>query len=270
MLEFYASNFAALSHLMVRALELIGHWPTEPERQSLAVDTLRETIEPWEGFLQSLPMSDSLRFDLDQITDDVAEFTGAGGFSERLGTILQTRLTAFQMHVLIELKAPLFLMIRKERREFYEQNQPPFGVVANGRFPLATLDTVAAARCIALEEWTASVFHLMRVLEHGLRAFAAELRVPMAETLELENWKNVIDQIEAEIRKLEPNPKSPEKSELTRAYSEMASHFRYFKDAWRNHLSHARSTYDERQALEVYENVRSFMGEMGARLAGAA
>ncbi|OGG52082.1 MAG: hypothetical protein A3F84_25875 [Candidatus Handelsmanbacteria bacterium RIFCSPLOWO2_12_FULL_64_10] len=268
MLKFVASQYAGLTILMPRAVALINDWPSDRALQEERLSALTLTVEGFGTFLRDLPVSDSLRFDLDRIQEDIAKFQGDGWTSQ--GTRLKTRLEDFQTHLLIELQSPLFLMVSKERREFYEQNEPPFGEEAAGRFAAASTDTMAAARCIALEEWTACVFHLMRVLEYGLRAFATELSIPMAATLELESWKKVLDQIDAEIRKLEALPRSAEKAELTHAYSEMASHFRYFKDAWRNHVMHARSTYDERQALEIYQNVRSFMGEIADRLAAAA
>ena len=34
-------------------------------------------------------------------------------------------------------------------------------------------------------------------------------------------------------------------------YSETATQFRYFKNAWRNHVSHSNATYDEAQAEKI-------------------
>lgn len=87
----------------------------------------------------------------------------------------------------------------------------------------------------------------------------------MTVSLELENWKNIIDQIQKEIRKLEQLPKSPVKSETLQFYSEAASNFSHFKNAWRNHVSHSRATYDERQALTVWSHVRSFMENLATK-----
>jgi hypothetical protein len=42
-------------------------------------------------------------------------------------------------------------------------------------------------------------------------------------------------------------------------YSDAASQFRHFKDAWRNHVSHGREHYDQRDAEKVLTNVREFM-----------
>src|SRR5207302_260994 len=122
-------------------------------------------------------------------------------------------------------------------------------------FPEAVQDIAAASRCLALDEGTACVFHAMRVLEHGLRVMAMNVGLP-PDAMTHENWKVVIDQIEKKVREIEGLPKSPGKAEKLRVVSEACSQFRYFKDAWRNHVSHSRATYDVREADSVFNHVR--------------
>jgi hypothetical protein len=50
-------------------------------------------------------------------------------------------------------------MIPAERRHLHEQRRPAFGDAVASVFPGATDDIADAARCIALDEWTAAVFH---------------------------------------------------------------------------------------------------------------
>jgi len=149
----------------------------------------------------------------------------------------------FHANVTVELAASWFLMVPAPKRELYEQRAVPFGDGVAQAFPDAARDIAAASRCLALDEWTACVFHLMRALEHGLHKTADSVGLP-PEAMALENWKNVIDQIEKKIRAIESEPKTPEKSERIRFLSQAAAQFRYFKDAWRNHVSHSRITYD--------------------------
>jgi hypothetical protein len=52
-----------------------------------------------------------------------------------------------------------------------------------------------------------------------------------------------------------------------RFYAEAAKEFFYFKDGWRNYVSHRGQPYDEHQALIVLDHVRAFMNHLGARLA---
>ena len=86
-------------------------------------------------------------------------------------------------------------------------------------FPDAVDEIAAASRCLALDEWTTCVFHAMRVLERALRRFAAELNIPMSIAYE-ENWSNIIDMIEKEIRVAQNAQRSPTTAETLRFYSD--------------------------------------------------
>ena len=48
-------------------------------------------------------------------------------------------------------------------------------------------------------------------------------------------------------------------------YSEAASHFFYIKEAWRNHVSHSRTDYDDTEATRVVARVRDFMTALAGR-----
>ncbi|MFZ3324412.1 MAG: hypothetical protein WA231_00320, partial [Methylocella sp.] len=130
-------------------------------------------------------------------------------------------------------------------------------------FPSADKDIIAGVDLWALDHSTASVFHFMRVLEHGLRALTTDVGVKF----DIQNWQNVIDEIEAEIRKLGKTlPRGAAKSDRLQFLSEAAKEFVYFKDGWRNYASHNRVAYDEHQARSVLEHVRSFMNGLAAKL----
>lgn len=130
-------------------------------------------------------------------------------------------------------------------------------------FPSAGRDIQAGVDLWALGHSTASVFQFMRVLEHGLKALAADVSKPF----DVQNWQNIIDQIESEIRILGKTlPAGTSKSERLRFLSEAAKEFVYFKDGWRNYVSHARGVYDDHQARSSMEHVKAFMTTISARL----
>jgi hypothetical protein len=131
-------------------------------------------------------------------------------------------------------------------------------------FPSSQTDVFAGVDLWALGHATASIFHFMRVLEHGLRALAQDV----GKTFDVQNWQNIIDQIESEIRQLGKTLSSGiEKTERLQFLSEAAKEFVYFKDGWRNYVSHGRGIYDEHQARSVMEHVRAFMTTLSSRLA---
>jgi hypothetical protein len=117
---------------------------------------------------------------------------------------------------------------------------------------------------LAVEANISAVYQGMMVLEKGLESLANALNVPYG----TDHWAMVIQNIESEISKQEKKlPKGTEKSDTLKFYSQAAIEFRYFKDAWRNHVAHARADYDGHQALSIISHVRDFMTQLSTQLA---
>ncbi|NOT41629.1 MAG: hypothetical protein HOP13_14155 [Alphaproteobacteria bacterium] len=133
-------------------------------------------------------------------------------------------------------------------------------------FPSTQLDVFCATDCYALQHNTASVFHCMRILEIGLKALAASVGL----TFDVQQWKNIIDLIEVEIDKIRengiPGMGKAAKDARLQFLSEAAKEFSYFKDGWRNYVSHNKLSYDEHQALGTLEHVRAFMNQLSKHL----
>ena len=105
--------------------------------------------------------------------------------------------------------------------------------------------------------------HLMRVLETGLSVFAAKFSVPADHA----NWQNIIERVEKAIRGMGTDPaKAPDWKDQQEWFSQAASHFMLFKDAWRNYTAHARGKYTEEEALIIFGSVRAFMQKLATRL----
>jgi hypothetical protein len=162
-------------------------------------------------------------------------------------------------------KEQLIYRYRREQAEIVMDWQNRWRSVL-GKFPSAQTDILAAIDLWALGHSTASVFHFMRVLEHGLRALANNL----GKSFDVQNWQNIIDQIEAEIRAQGKTlPAGARKSARLQFLSEAAKEFVYFKDGWRNYVSHSRGIYDAHQARSVLEHVKAFMTTLAAHLGEA-
>lgn len=172
-----------------------------------------------------------------------------------------------------ELREAAFTDLRKRKflrledtAEFAYEKAELFGPEVAEHFRKAAYDIQKAGSCYATGCYTACVFHLMRVLEHGLRALAKRLKVPFPKTFELKTWDRLIGDIEKEIQKVVLKPKTPQRSKDLEFYNSAAAQFRYFKDGWRNHVMHTRSVYDEHQAMSVMIHVREFMQHLATRL----
>ena len=130
------------------------------------------------------------------------------------------------------------------------------------RFPSTWWELDMAVHCYRMEAYTAATFHSMRAVELVLIKVAESLSVPCG----FDQWQVVIEGIEAKIKDLSQLPKGQQKAEQQEFYSVLAKEFRYFKDAWRNHVSHSRTTYDGSKAKEVCSHVLSFVEHAGDRL----
>jgi len=147
-----------------------------------------------------------------------------------------------------------FFFILSDDKKKYFQKDDLFGVEVTQAFPSCGDNIRNAGSCYALEQWDASVFHLMTILGRGLDAMAAKFGVPFQNT----TWHTVIEQIEAKVRRMDSSF-GPDWKEQQKFFSQAASQFMFLKDAWRNHVMHGRDVYDEGKALSIFTHVRSVM-----------
>jgi len=177
----------------------------------------------------------------------------------------KVRLHDFAEDLLAALNEELCLHVPPDKRGFYDAGSNAFGSGVTDSFPDAAADIFGAARCLALDQHTASVFHCMRVLGHGLRRLADRFEVPW----EAATWHRVISDIEAKINVLRNADRTSAVRKDVAACSEAASQFRYFKDAWRNYVAHEGPTYDADEAQIIFIHTRDFMRAI-AKLVGPA
>jgi HEPN domain-containing protein len=166
-----------------------------------------------------------------------------------------------------------FLMIPASEARYFN-NKQPFGETVHGSFPSSRHDVRESWNCFALGRYTACVFHSMRVLEKGLHALVHDLNnnhsagIVFSETVEEANWGNIISEIQLALE----NPKRtkrlnpiPDKGRMG-FYSRASLEFEYFKNAWRDDVSHSRKSYDESSARSVMNHVEAFMRILAERL----
>jgi len=185
---------------------------------------------------------------------------------EALGTnpkcgILRGRATELRARIEDELLSVSLLQIPAQKKGLYE-NLDLFGEEVSQNFPSAVTDIEEAGKCLATDRHTAGVFHLMRVLERGLSVLAAEFGVPADHA----NWQNIINQIEKKINQIDESTHGATWKDDQQFYSESAAQFRLFKNAWRNHVSHAKAVYTEEKAQQIFDAVKAFMQHIAGRL----
>lgn len=215
---------------------------------SLDYDKISAQFSDIKKELADVKLSRVLRTQIDNIERLIAQQSD--------GTTLKTSIRILQDSIVVELTSSWFLRIPEEKRLYFEQPTPAFGHEVNNVFPAAGIDISAASRCFALDEWTACVFHLMRVLELGLRTLNNRLGLPDPTH---EEWRIIIDGIIQKVKELRQEPKTPQRDKDIQYYSEAMTSFSLFKDAWRNYVVHAHAHYDEREAVTIWNAVKSFM-----------
>jgi hypothetical protein len=158
----------------------------------------------------------------------------------------------------------VFIAISEDKVKYTTEPDAVFSDLSSA-FPIATEELRQAGRCLASGFDRACVSHCMNALEQGLRSLARipEINATFKAEIEVENWKNIIDVIESNIRIEtkrieEKEPKGLEKLGKLKVHADTAMQFRYFKDAWRNHVSHGRENYDPHSAETILTHVTDF------------
>ncbi len=161
-----------------------------------------------------------------------------------------------------EISSNLFLYIPPNRAKYHNKAS----TFKTGSFPNASKELIGAGNCYAVGEYTACVFHSMRAAEIGLRTLAKHLNVTFPFPIELADWNNIIDKIDHEIKSMKQLPKGSKKDEELKFFSAAAAQFRYFKDAYRIFVAHARETYDEGQAFSIMQGTVDFLDSLSSKL----
>ncbi|MGD0201397.1 MAG: hypothetical protein ABSD27_11665 [Bryobacteraceae bacterium] len=185
-------------------------------------------------------------------------------------------LDALRDRIYDELQTHVFYAVYHEKLRFYTLNAETrrmelnslievFGQQVLKSFRSTAYDLQEALSCHICSRSTACVFHLMRVLERGLQVLADNFGVPSDHA----NWHNIIEGIEKAIRNIGSDVlnRPSDWKDQQEFYSQAASHFMFVKDAWRNYTAHARGSYTDERADEIFRNVQGFMQKLSTRLA---
>lgn len=164
-----------------------------------------------------------------------------------------------------ELELRLFMQIPSENEGYYSDPRGKFGKPILDKFPLIVSDVEAAGKCIATGNPTASVFHLMRIMECGLRALGKSLNDERLDPRLNPTWERILKRCDEELSK-PLRERSSLWKEDDHFYSEATANLRAVKDAWRNPTMHVDQSYDADQALTVFFVVKSFMKHISSKL----
>jgi len=159
-----------------------------------------------------------------------------------------------------------FFVLPPHRESYFTRAATLFGEeVTKALSGSAQADIEHAAKCFAFGNNTAAVFHLMRVMEIGLRALGQSLEDPNLDPKRNPTWENILKRCDDEL-KLPVGKRSSEWSKDNQFYSDATANLRAVKNAWRNPTIHVEREYDEDEALSVINAVKGFMNHLATKL----
>jgi hypothetical protein len=162
--------------------------------------------------------------------------------------------------LLDEMSLVTYLTIEKDKQRYLAENL--FGDSVTEAFPSTIIDIEEAGKCLAFERSTACVFHLMRVMESGLRVLGNTLELPASTN---RNWETILRKCDDELRKPLDQRSAVWKSD-DEFFAGATAMLRSVKDAWRNPTMHIEKVYTEAQAESIWNAVKGFMKHLAAKL----
>jgi hypothetical protein len=156
-----------------------------------------------------------------------------------------------------ELAGTAFLQIPAAMQMAYEGNNH-FSQQVIERFPSLNYDIDCSYKCFALTQYTACVFHVMRVIEGGLNATYASLR--LAALIEQDrNWGSILKKISEEIKRRDAIKDNNDSTNVKQFYEDAIATLHAIKNAWRNTTMHLEKKYNEEEAKSILDCTKAFM-----------
>jgi hypothetical protein len=169
-----------------------------------------------------------------------------------------------QDRIFDEMSSPLFVCIPADRADYY-RNADLFGSDVSKHFPSASIDIDEAGKCLATGRNTACVFHLMRIMECGLRVLGKSLNDPNLDPKKNPTWDRILQRCDKELQ-VPYNQRTQDWQTHQQFFAEATANLRAVKDAWRNPALHIERFYDEEKALDIWRAVKAFMRHLATVL----
>ena len=163
-----------------------------------------------------------------------------------------------------DLNSVLFLQLDSREASLYDEPRSGWGSVIES-YPSAIRDIEEAGKCLALGRATASVFHLMRVAEHGLRALGKSLNDPGLDPSRNPTWHAILNKCRKE--QVKPRHERCQEWQADPMFFDTSTvMLTAVQHAWRNPSLHIERDYTLEEAQEVRDAIRAFMRHLAARL----
>jgi len=167
-----------------------------------------------------------------------------------------------------ELSLRTVLVLQADRQRYFKPSEPLFGPDFATGFPTQGVHELdEAAKCLALDRPTAAVFHLMRVMEVGIRSVARCLGIPDPLREGDRNWGAMLRVIKVDLdarvgaSHTKTWARKDDKEFFEVAYASLDA----VRVAWRNPTMHVENRYTDDEAEHIFVAVRGFMKKLASR-----
>jgi hypothetical protein len=171
-----------------------------------------------------------------------------------------------------------FLRVDLERASYVDHAHLLGDKVAKA-FYSAIPDIREVGNCLAADCNTAAVFHMMRVVEWGLRSLCVSLgfrrlKAKFKKTgtvsyipIEYSEWEKILNQLQERVdAKIAKVKRGLLKQQYQEFYYPILQDIRGIRDAWRNHVMHTRREYTAKDADGILEHVRRLMNTLATQV----
>lgn len=168
-----------------------------------------------------------------------------------------------------ELKKRTFVTVNATRAAYVE-SLDWMGEEVSAAFLEAQADIYDAGNCLGVECGTAAVFHMMRVVEWGLRYLCSHLglrkmRTRRGKTIPITyvDWETMLNGLNPRVdAKIEKMKRGSQKQAAQEFYYPVLQDIRAIRDAWRNHLMHTRAVYTTEDAEAIAGHIKRIMSAL--------
>jgi hypothetical protein len=157
------------------------------------------------------------------------------------------------------------LSLSARERDLYEPCAPLFGILFEAKFGTnGVFELDEAAKCLALGRATASVFHLMRLMEIAVRAVARCLNIPDPVQPADRNWGAILQKVRDGINTKWTTvaTRSTGDGEI---FDALYASLDAVKNPWRNSTMHPANKYTVEEAEHILAAVRGFVMKLADR-----
>jgi hypothetical protein len=256
MLRFNAHEFVVVTSVMARMHGILKSPEKNAKEERDIFCSILTTLIP---MLDALGLSFSSKHAQRLKTECKSEATPRSN--------LVTMLAELDHRIVDELEKAYFFHLSDVEQKFMEPAEPLFGAAFISKFTSAQFELEEASKCFALGRSTASVFHLMRIMEIGIGAARKCLGIPDPIKPADKNWGAILTKIKDEMDRRKATgvsswPTPSDKAFFEGCYASLDA----VRVAWRNTTMHVENKYTGEEAEHIFNAVRGFMKNLSLRM----